>query len=43
MIYNSLMKKFCRLLDIQKLKDFIPKTVSEFYNTLYSLDSVPKS
>ncbi len=32
-----------KLLDIQKLKDFIPKTVSEFYNTLYSLDSVPKS
>jgi hypothetical protein len=31
------------LLDIQKLQDFIPKTVSEFYNTLCSLDSVPKS
>jgi hypothetical protein len=28
------------LLDIQKLQDFIPKTVSEFYNTLCS---VPKS
>ncbi len=31
------------MLDIQKLQDFIPKTVSEFYNTLRSLDSVPKS
>ena len=31
------------MLDIQKLQHFIPKTVSEFYNTLRSLDSVPKS
>ncbi len=31
------------MLDIQKLEDFIPKTVSEFYNTLRSLDSVQKS
>jgi hypothetical protein len=32
-----------KLLDIHKLQDFIPKTVLEFYNTLRSLDSVPKS
>ena len=31
------------MLDIQKLQDFILKTVSQFYNTLRSLDSVPKS
>ncbi len=32
-----------KLLDIQKLIEFIPETSSEFYQTLYSLDSAPKS
>jgi hypothetical protein len=30
-----------KLLDIQKLIEFIPKNDSAFYKTLYSLDSVP--
>ena len=32
-----------KFLDIKKLIEFIPETSSQFYETLYSLDSTQKS